>query len=81
MLKWNFESGKTIIRNYGARVRQCEELEEYAMCEQIRGILKDKQIHQVALEAALNKTVLTEAQNAQSDSAIAPWRRHESNFM
>jgi len=64
MLRWNFESGKTIIRNYSERIRQCEELQEYAMGEQIRGILIDKQIHQVALAAALGKTVLPELQNA-----------------
>jgi len=64
MLQWNFESGKTVIRNFSERVRQCEELQEYAMGEQIRGILIEKQIHQDALAAALNRTVLPSLQNA-----------------
>ncbi|HEY1256833.1 MAG TPA: hypothetical protein VGF01_18825, partial [Terracidiphilus sp.] len=39
------------------RVRQCEELGEYAMGEQIRKILIDEQDHQIALATALGKSV------------------------
>ena len=45
------------IRNYRVRVRQCEELAEYAMAEQIREILIDEQDHQIALATALGKNV------------------------
>jgi bacterioferritin len=43
-----------IIRNYSERICQCEDLAEYATCEQIRGILIDKRIHQKPLETALS---------------------------
>jgi bacterioferritin (cytochrome b1) len=43
------------IRNYRERVRQCEELAEYAMGEQIREILIDEQDHQIALVTALGQ--------------------------
>jgi len=39
------------------RVRQCEDLTEYAMSEQIREILIDEQDHQIALATALGKSV------------------------
>jgi bacterioferritin len=45
------------IRNYRERVRHCEDLGEYAMGEQIRGILIDEQDHQIALATALGKSV------------------------
>ncbi len=41
------------IRNYRVRVRQAEELNEFAMAEQIREILIDEQDHQIALATAL----------------------------
>ena len=44
-----------ISRNYRERISQCEALAEYAICEKIREILTDKQIHQKALETALSK--------------------------
>jgi bacterioferritin len=43
------------IRNYCER--QCEELSEYAMGEQIREILIEEQDHQIALATALGKSV------------------------
>ena len=45
------------IRNYRERVRQCEELGEFAMSEQIREILIDEQDHQIALATALGKSI------------------------
>jgi hypothetical protein len=36
------------IRNYRDPVRHCEDLAEYALGEQIRGILIEKQIRQTA---------------------------------
>jgi bacterioferritin len=57
MLQFDLDNETETIRNYRERVRQCEELGEYAMGEQIRGILIDEQDHQIALATALGKNV------------------------
>jgi bacterioferritin len=49
MLQFDLENETETIRHYRERVRQCEELSEYAMGEQIREILIDEQDHQIAL--------------------------------
>jgi bacterioferritin len=43
------------IENYRERVRQCEELGEYAIAEHIREILMDEQDHLIALATALGQ--------------------------
>jgi len=43
MLQFDLDNETETIRNYRERVRQCEELGEYAMSEQIREILIDEQ--------------------------------------
>ena len=43
------ENESVTIRNYRRRLRQCEELGEYAMAEHIREILLDEQDHLIAL--------------------------------
>ena len=53
MLQFDLENEGETIRNYRVRVRQCEELREYAMAEQIRTILVDEQDHQISLATAL----------------------------
>ncbi len=55
MLQFDLENEQETIRNYRERVRQCEQLEEYAMAEQIRGILVNEQDHLVALATALGR--------------------------
>jgi len=57
MLQFDLENETETIRNYRERVRQCEDLTEYAMSEQIREILIDEQDHQIALATALGKSV------------------------
>jgi bacterioferritin len=57
MLQFDLENETETIRNYRDRVRQCEELSEYAMGEQIREILIEEQDHQIALATALGKSV------------------------
>ena len=57
MLQFDLDNETETIRNYRERVRQCEELAEYAMSEQIREILIDEQDHQIALATALGKNV------------------------
>ena len=53
MLRFDLENETDTIHNYQQRVRQCEELEEYAMAEQIRTILVQEQEHQIDLATAL----------------------------
>lgn len=57
MLQFDLDNETETIRNYRERVRQCEELAEYAMGEKIREILIDEQDHQIALATALGKDV------------------------
>ena len=66
MLRFDLENENTTIVRYRQRVRQCEDLGEYAVAEQIRGILVQEQDHQIALATALgvevpNVTQLEEA--------------------
>jgi bacterioferritin len=53
MLRFDLENETETIRNYRQRVRQCEELGEYAMAEHIREILMQEQEHQIDLATAL----------------------------
>ena len=53
MLRFDLENENTTIANYRVRVRQCEELGEYAIAESIRQILVQEQEHQVDLATAL----------------------------
>jgi bacterioferritin len=49
MLRFDLENENQTIRNYRARVRQCDALGEFAMAELIRQILVDEQDHQIDL--------------------------------
>ena len=62
MLRFDLENETETIRNYRDRVRQCEQLNEYAMAEHIREILLDEQDHQIALATALGEDVSAAAQ-------------------
>jgi bacterioferritin len=53
MLRFDLDNENETIRNYRERVGQCEELGEFAMAEQIRGILVNEQDHQIDLATAL----------------------------
>ena len=57
MLQFDLDNENETIRNYRQRVRQCEALGEYALAEQIRGILVNEQEHQIDLATALGKEV------------------------
>ena len=57
MLRFDLDNEGETIRNYRDRVRQCEELGEYAMAEQIREILINEQDHQIDLATALGENV------------------------
>lgn len=55
LLKFDLDNETETIRNYRERVRQCEELGEFAMAEQIRQILVNEQDHQIDLATALGQ--------------------------
>ena len=57
MLRADLANETETIRNYRERVRQCEQLGEYAMAEQIRQILVNEQDHQIDLATALGEEV------------------------
>ena len=57
MLRADLKNETETIRNYRERVRQCEELGEFAMAEQIRQILVNEQDHQIDLATALGEEV------------------------
>lgn len=53
MLKFDLENERVTIANYRRRVKQAEELNEYAIAESLRGILMQEQDHLIALATAL----------------------------
>lgn len=53
MLKFDLENEKVTIRNYRRRVKQADELNEFAIAEGLRGILIQEQDHLIALATAL----------------------------
>ena len=55
MLRYDLDNENETIRNYRARVRQCEQLGEFALAEQIRQILVEEQDHQIDLATALGE--------------------------
>jgi bacterioferritin len=57
MLRFDLDNENETVRNYRERVRQCEALCEYALAEQIRGILVNEQEHQIDLATALGVDV------------------------
>ena len=57
MLRFDLDNENETIRNYRVRIKQCEELGEYAMAEHIRQILVQEQDHQIALATALGVDV------------------------
>jgi bacterioferritin len=57
LLRFDLDNENETIRNYRERVRQCEALEEYAIAEDIREILRQEQEHQSDLAMALGEDV------------------------
>jgi bacterioferritin len=57
MLRFDLDNENETVRNYRERVRQCEDLGEYAVAEHIREILVNEQEHQIDLATALGKDV------------------------
>ena len=55
MLQFDLENETETIRNYRERVKQAEQLGEFAVSEHIREILLDEQDHLISLATALGK--------------------------
>src|SRR5580765_8366026 len=55
MLRADLENENNTIRAYRERLRQCEAMEEYAIAEDIREILRQEQEHQSDLATALGE--------------------------
>jgi bacterioferritin len=53
MLGFDLENEKETIRNYRRRVKQADELNEFAIAESLRSILVQEQDHLIALATAL----------------------------
>ena len=57
LLRADLENENNTVRNYRERVKQCEELAEYAIAEDVREILRQEQEHQIDLATALGEDV------------------------
>ncbi|HWN86435.1 MAG TPA: ferritin-like domain-containing protein [Vicinamibacterales bacterium] len=57
LLRFDLDNENETIKNYRARVRQCEAMQEYAIAEDIREILRQEQEHQTDLATALGEEV------------------------
>ena len=55
MLRFDLENEKETIRNYRRRIRQADELSQYALSEDLREILRDESDHLNALATALGE--------------------------
>jgi bacterioferritin len=55
LLRFDLQNEADTIRNYRARVRQCESLGEFAISENIREILSQEQEHLIDLATALGE--------------------------
>jgi bacterioferritin len=53
MLRFDLDNEKETIRNYRRRIKQAEELNEYAIAESLRTILVQEQDHLISLATAL----------------------------
>lgn len=53
MLWFDLQAEDETVRNYRERIRQAEELEEYALSEVLQGIVQQEQDHQIDLATAL----------------------------
>jgi bacterioferritin len=57
LLRFDLDNENDTVKNYRERVRQCEALQEYAIAEDIREILRQEQEHQIDLATALGEEV------------------------
>jgi bacterioferritin len=55
MLQFDLDAENETIVNYRTRIQQAEALQEYALSEELREILRQEQDHKIELEDALGK--------------------------
>ena len=55
MLRFDLENEKETIRNYRRRVKQADALDQFALSEDLREILRDESDHLNALATALGE--------------------------
>lgn len=55
MLRFDLANERETIRNYRRRVKQADELNEFAIAESLRGILVQEQDHLISLATALGE--------------------------
>jgi bacterioferritin len=55
MLRADLDNENATLKAYRERVMQCEQLQEYALAEDIREILRQEQEHQIDLATALGE--------------------------
>jgi bacterioferritin len=55
MLRFDLENEKDTIRNYRRRVKQADAMDQYALSEDLRDILRDEEDHLNALATALGE--------------------------
>jgi bacterioferritin len=65
MLRADLNNENETVRNYRERVRECEQLGEYGIAEDIREILRQEQEHQIDLATALGENVPDVSEMAQ----------------
>jgi len=56
MLQFDLDNENETVRNYRERIRQCEQLGEYALAENLRTIVVQEQEHQIDLATALGRS-------------------------
>jgi bacterioferritin len=57
MLRFDLDNENQTVANYRRRIRQCEAMGEYAIAENLRGILVQEQEHQLDLATALGEDI------------------------
>ena len=57
LLRFDLDSENETVKHYRTRVKQCEEMQEYGIAEDIREILRQEQEHQIDLATALGEEV------------------------
>lgn len=55
MLEADLDNERTTIREYRARIKQCEALEEFGIAEDLREIVRQEQEHLIDLATALGR--------------------------
>jgi bacterioferritin len=57
MLRFDLDNENQTVRQYRVRIKECEDLGEYGIAEDIREILRQEQEHQIDLATALGVDV------------------------